>query len=255
MEQKPEINENDHVYDNGHYPKEVKLDENYRFYNRNILFRIWSKFVLYLTRFWLIFPRMGLGVKVIGRKNKRKVKGALIVSNHIHPLDAFFLASTFYFSKVYVTMLQSNLGFGFASRYMRYAAAVPIPTERRLLRKFNQETAQALERGDNILFYPEAALVLYCDHIRRFLPGAFHFAVVNNRPIIPCCFTFHKPKGIYKLFRKKPLIHVNILEPYYFKDCGNRSESIELASKEVHKIINDYFVAHSDYYFPENQKK
>lgn len=125
-----------------------------------------------------------------------------MVSNHIHPLDAFFIVGSMYFTKVYVTMLQSNLGFGLISKYMRLAAAVPIPEQRRLLRKFDQETAQTLDKKQNILFYPEAALMPYCDHIRNFLPGAFHFAVKYDKPILPCCFTFHKPKGILKLFRK-----------------------------------------------------
>lgn len=252
MENKDSNNENVHTYDNGHYPKEVILKENYAFYNRSFLFKFAAKTILYLTRFWIFFAKLLMGIRVKGRKNKYKVKGAIIISNHIHPLDAFISASNFYFRKVYVTMLQSNLGFGFVSRYMRLAAAVPIPTERRQLRRFNKETADALKRGDNILFYPEAALVPYCDHIRNFLPGAFHFAVVNNAPIIPCCFTFHKPKGIRKLFSKKPVIRLTILEPYFISDTGNRNETIEKAKNDVHKIMSDFFLEHSDFYYPKN---
>lgn len=248
--------ENEHTYDNGFHPKEVVLKENYKFYNQNIFFRFISELTVWFTRLWILVPRLWMGVKVYGRKNKRKEKGVILVSNHIHPLDAFFLATTFYFRKVYVTMLQSNLGFGIASRYMRIAAAVPIPTERRQLRRFNEETKIALEKGKNILFYPEAALMPYCDHIRNFLPGAFHYAVIHDRPILPCCYTFHKPKGIYKLIRrKKPTIHFHILEPYYIKYSDNRNETIQRTTDEVHKIISDFFIAHSDYYYDDTQKK
>lgn len=242
-------NENQHTYDNGFHPKEVKLKDNYRFYNRSFWFQLGSVFIKIFTRFWLIFPKIFLGYRVKGRKNKSKVKGAIVVSNHIFVIDALLLVSSFWRRKVYVTMLQSNLGFGFASKYMRVGAAVPIPTERRLLRKFNKETVEILKKGKNVLFYPEAALMPYCDHIRNFLPGAFHYALLADAPILPCCFTFHKPRGLYKLFRKKPTIHLNILEPYSLKQCETRNETIQQATTEVQKIISDYFISHSDYYY------
>ena len=249
-------NENEHTYDNGFHPKEVHLKENYKFYNQNIFFRFFSMLTKWFTRIWIIFPRIFLGIHVKGRKNKRKVKGAIMVSNHIHQLDAFFLVTTMYYRKCYVTMLESNLGFGIVSKYMRLAAAVPIPTERRLLRKFSEETGEILKKGRNVLFYPEAALMPYCDHIRNFLPGAFHYAVANERPILPCCFTFHKPKGIYKLFRrKKPVIHCNILEPYFIQPKETRKETIEQEKKEVHDIMESFFIKHSDYYYENGNKK
>lgn len=248
-------NENKHTYDNGFHPKEVVLDKNYKFYNRSFIFRLGSKLILYLTRVWIIFPKIFMGVKIRGRKNLKKVKGALVVSNHIHPLDAFFLASSFYFRKIYVTMLQSNLGFGVVSKYMRIAAAVPIPTEMHMMRKFNRETKEVLDKGDLILFYPEAALVPYCDHIRNFLPGAFHYAVVNDKPIVPCCFTFHKPKGILKIFRRnKPTLKANVLDPYFIKQEGSKAEIIQKTTADVNKIISDFFIANSDFYYENGIK-
>ncbi len=255
MEEKQIKNENEHTYDNGFHPKQVVLNENYIFYNRRLSFRIASKIIVFFTRLWLVVPKWWMGLKITGKENKRKVKGALMVSNHIHPLDAFFIVGSMYFTKVYVTMLQSNLGFGLISKYMRLAAAVPIPEQRRLLRKFDQETAQTLDKKQNILFYPEAALMPYCDHIRNFLPGAFHFAVKYDKPILPCCFTFHKPKGILKLFRKKPVVHLHFFEPYFIKQEENRTKTIEQTTENIHKMISDYFIEHSDYYYENGIKK
>ena len=248
-------NENAHTYDNGFPPKEVHLKPNYKFYHYKIFFRFFSWLTVLFTRLWLMFPRFFMGVKTTGRKNKRSVKGAIMVSNHIHPLDAFYLAASLYGKKVYVTMLESNLGFGIASRYMRIAAAVPIPTERRQIKRFSEQTEKALKKGKNILFYPEAALMPYCDHIRNFLPGAFHYAVSCNAPILPCCFTFHKPKGIRKLFRgKKPVVHCNYLKPYYITPKETRRETLEATTQEVHDIINKYFIEHSDFYYENGIK-
>lgn len=248
-------NENEHTYDNGWRPKEVKLKPNYKFYNRNIFFIFFSQVILFVSRVWVFFARLILGVKIKGRKNKHKVKGAIIICNHVHPLDSFFLVTNFHFRKVYVTMLESNLGFGWMSVYMRLAAAVPIPTDRRQIRRFGEQTEKTLKKGRNILFFAEAALMPYCDHIRNFLPGAFHYAVSFDRPILPCCITFHKPKGIYKLFhKKKPVMRLNFLDPYYIKQQESRKDTIETATQEVHKIIADYFKQNSDYYYENGEK-
>ena len=59
------------------------------------------------------------------------------------------------------------------------------------------------------------------------------FAVVNNKPILPCCITFHKPKGLLKFFKKKPCVHINFLEPYYITNTGNRSQDIERTIKSA----------------------
>ena len=247
-------NENKHTYDNGFHPKEVVLKENYKFYNYNIFFRFFGYLLLVITRIWLIIPKLIMGFKIKGNKNRKGVKGAIVISNHIHMLDAFFLAASFYGTKTYVTMLQSNLGFGIVSKYMRIAAAVPIPTERRLLRRFNEQTKDALNRGKNIIIYPEAALMPYCDHIRNFLPGAFHYAVVNDAPIIPAVYTFHKPKGLRKLFRKKPVIHLNFLEVYHITQTGNRSEDIKKTCNDLNKIVTDFFNNNSDYFYENGEK-
>ena len=107
-----------------------------------------------------------------------------------------------------------------------------------------------IKNGNNILFYAEAALIPYCDHIRNLMPGVFHYAYASTKKIIPTVITFHKPKGLYKLFRRnKPCIHYNVLEPYYMEDLDNKRKSIEKAKEDVEKIMTDYFIQHSDYYY------
>lgn len=243
-------NENEHTYDNGFHPKEVKLKENYKFYNNNPFFVIASHIALLFTKFYIFFYKhFVLGYKIVGKKNwKAHKKGNFIICNHIHNLDCFMITTALYPHKVHTTVLQSNLGFPVFSRYIRIAGAVPIPEDRRLLRVFKEETCKAIAKGKNIIFFAEASLVPYCDHIRNFMPGAFHFAVDSNSPILPMVYTFHKPKGIRSLWRKKPFMHLNILPLYEITNLENKKETINKAMSDVHKIINDYFVEHSDYY-------
>ena len=62
--------------------------------------------------------------------------------------------------------------------------------------------------------------------------------------------TFHKPKGLYKLVRrKKPCIHLNLLPPYEIKDIKNRRERLEVTQREIHQIMSDFFIKNSDYFY------
>ena len=245
-----EKNENQHTYDNGFHPKEVILKENFKFYLNNIFFKFFSTLLILITKFFLFFPKhLVWGFKIIGKKNKKYAKGSVIISNHIHQLDALILITSYPFKRIYCTTLQSNLGFGIVSKYFRLGGAVPIPNNLKLFKKFTKETKEALESKSSILVYPEASLMPYCDHIRPFLPGAFQFALNANAKILPTVYTFHKPKGIYKLTRrKKPCIHYNILNPYTIKDMGNRKLTMETAAKELNDMLSKYFIENSDYF-------
>lgn len=245
------INDDDYVYDNGIHPKKVKLKSNYRFYRTNIFFKIWNKIWLYIISFIMFFAKkLVWGYKVIGKKNKKYAKGAIIVQNHIHQLDGGSVLPTFRHKKIFITMLESNLGFGYISHIFRNCGAVPIPTDSALFMKFYRKTTEMLNKGYTIVVFPEAMLYPYCDHIRKFHSGAFKFAYSSEKKLIlPAVTTYHKPKGLYKLTRgKKPCFHYNILEPYYIKDMGNKKLTIDTAVKEVHDIMSNYFIEHSDYF-------
>ena len=233
--------ENKHTYDNGFHPREVKLKENYKFYNRTILFRFFSAIIVFFTIIFIVpIKRIFYGFRVKGKENLKGIKGAVTISNHILPLDAFFLVSTLYPKKTYITMLESNLGFPVFSQYIRLAAATPIPTNPKLFIKFLKETKATLENNNFVHIYPEAALIPYCDHIRPFLPGAFHIAYNSKVPIIPMVYTFHKRKGIFK-FKKKPCITLNILKPYHIDETLPKKEAINKLNNDLFNIINDYF--------------
>ena len=250
MENK-DIKDEDYVYDSGIHPKKVKLKSNYRFYRTNIFFRIWNKIWLYIISFIALFPKkLVWGYKIYGKKNRKYAKGAIIIQNHIHQLDGGSILPTFRGKRVFITMLETNLGFGYISHVFRNCGCVPIPTEPGMFKKFSRKTIDVLNNGYNVIFYPEAMIYPYCDHIRKFKLGAFKFAYEsNNKIIIPTVTTYHKPKGLYKLTRgKKPCFHYHILEPYYVKNLGNKRLSIEKACNDVHDIMTKFFIENSDYF-------
>ena len=250
-------NENTHTYDNGFHPKEVILKPDYVFYHHGFWFWLINKITVYVSSFFLFFPKFfWWGFRVKGKKNKKHIKSCLIISNHTLPSDIFLIKTSIKTKKVYMTSLQSNMGFGLISTYFRWGGAVPIPDDMGMLLKFNKRTYEEIKRGSSILFYPEAALVPYCDHIRPFMPGVFHYAYGSTKKIVPMVFTYHKPKGWYKLTRRgKPVAHLNILEPYYMDDSINKKLSMEKAKNELEKIMGDYFIKNSDFYYDKDGNK
>jgi len=253
--EKETVNENVHTYDNGFHPKEVKLKDDYKLYRRGIFFRIGRKLLIGFFVLTFFFAKtLVWGYKVKGRKNLKGIKGGVILCNHTHQLDAFMICTSLFFRSIYITMLESNLGFGFVSKIFRLGGAVPIPTGRTLFKRFNKETPEMIKKGHHILVYPEAALMPYCDHIRPFMSGAFHIAMNADCVIIPTVMTFHKPRGLYRITRgkKKPCMKYNILPPYYPKDMGNKRLTMDTAMNEINQIMSDYFIKHSDFYYDEN---
>ena len=170
--------------------------------------------------------------------------------------DAFFIGWSLMRRRVYITSLQSNLGlpFGFG-KMIRIMGAVPIPEEKKQIPRFRKQFLEEIEWKRKILIYPEASLIPFCDHIRPFKKGAFRLALVEDTPIQPIVFTYRKPKGLYRLFRRKPCLTLNFLEPYYPSNEGSHAERIERAMTDLHKQMSDFFNEKSTYFYHKKEKK
>ena len=232
------------TYNNGFIPKKVVLKDNYNFYPSSKLFKFCNFIVVFITKILIIIPKLLIGYKVIGKKKIKNVNNAIIISNHAHVLDAFLIGTTLFPKRIYCTMLQSNLGFSFISKYLRICGAVPIPTNLNHKKKFVTDTITTL-KNSSILFFPERGLIPFNNEIKEFDTGAFNIAYKTNSLIVPIMLTFHKPNGIYKLFRRKPLVHLNILKPYKVVDKV-------LAKNELYEIMTSYFLENSDFFFNTN---
>lgn len=252
------IDENEHQYHTVD-AKPVVLKDNYNFFYRSKFKYFGSRFLVIFLGI-LIFPWIIIfnGFRIKGKKNYRKIKkhGCIFISNHVNPGDAFFIGWTLMFKRVYFTSLQSNLGlpFGFG-RFLRRMGAVPIPEKKNQLPRFRKQLLEDLERGRKVTVYPEAALIPYCDHIRPFKKGAFRLALVENTPILPIVFTYRKPKGLYRIWRRKPCLTINFLEPYYPTTEGSHAERIEKAMNETHDIMEKFFNENTTYFLKKKEKK
>jgi 1-acyl-sn-glycerol-3-phosphate acyltransferase len=233
-----------HTYNNGFKPNKVVLKDNYIFYPKSLTYKIFNFITILISNILILIPKLIIGYKVIGKKNLKKVKNAVFISNHAHVLDAFLIGTTLFPKKIYCTTLQSNMGFPIISKYLRLCGAVPIPMLLNHKKRFYIESINTL-KNNSILFYPEASLIPFSNRIREFDTGAFNIAYKSNSLIVPIMLTFHKPNGIYKFIRRKPLVHLNILKPYKVTDKI-------LAKDELYEIMNSYFLENSDFFFNTN---
>ena len=254
----PVVDENAHTYHTVD-AKPVVLKDNYNFFFQ-------SKFKYFMSRFIMIlvgcicmpFILLFTGLRIRGRKNYKlvKKKGCILISNHINPGDAFFTGWSLMRRRVYITSLQSNLGlpFGFG-KMIRIMGAVPIPEEKKQIPRFRSQFLKEIEKKRKILIYPEAALIPFCDHIRPFKKGAFRLAIVEDTPILPIVYTYRKPKFLYRLFRRKPCLTLNFLEPYYPPTEGSHAYRIEKTMDDLHQIMSDFFNEKSTYFYHKKEKK
>lgn len=240
-EKKASYDENLHTYKTIE-AKPIYLKDDYYFFKQPLYKRFFNKILMFfVTLVCQTIVRLQIGYKIKGKKNLRGVKGAIIVANHIHPSDAFMIATAFYPRRVFMTMLQTNLGLP-GGKIARTLGGIPIPDRRNLLERFMQEMKYTLETKKQLVgIYPEAALIPYSNEIREFKKGAFRFALLADVPIVPMVWTYHKPRGIYKLFKKKPCLHLNVLKPYTVTKLEKKHETIDKALNDVHDIMESFF--------------
>ena len=189
----------------------------YKYYNKDRSFRL-LKFMhravsnVFLCAYLKCFHR----VKVIGKQNVAALKrrGAVIVSNHIHPLDIQMI-STFVFGMRPVHWLTLSRNMDLSVRFfIQNSGGVPIPDDRDQKKRCFAEMGELLRDGGLLHICPEGSLVELCDDIRPFKDGAFRFAFENRVPLVPVTLRFvaYNPKGKKYKF---PRFIIDVAEPIY----------------------------------------
>lgn len=204
-------------------PLSYKVDEHFRFVNRNVLFRIGSSLLFYLIGMPVlsIASRVFLGLRIKGQQNLRYLKGgAITVTNHVHMLDSPMVACSLFPRKPLFASLKSNFEIPFIRWLVRLLGGVPIPESPKALHAFMEAMRKQLQKGRIVHFYPEASLWQRYNELRPFKNGAFHLAVKSGVPIVPMVFTFREPCGLVKKLHKKQLVTLTIGKPEYPAEQG-----------------------------------
>jgi len=230
--------------------KPVKLKKDYVFFIQNPLFKMVSFFVVLLMKVLLYFGygKLFRHVKVHGKKNLKYLKKDrfVLISNHMHVFDAVWIGTVIFPKKLYVTMLQSNLGLPLMGPILRVAGGIPIPETKDHMVRFLGELKTELSKKTPVLVMPEAAIKPYHAGIRKFLSGAFRFAIDTDSKILPIVYTYRKPRSIFKFLFRKPWLDMHILEPVEPIIGETKQQSLTLTKDYVHKLMSEHFNTHSE---------
>lgn len=233
-------NENEHVIEMWR-PLEFNIDENYEYIPKGKIFNYFSNMLYYGVAVPVLYllTKALYDLEIEGKENIQKLEtGAVTVSNHVLILDCAMVGLALDDKKVYYTTLEDSFKIPFVRHLIKLLRAIPIPTENKNKPYFMKALDEILQNGDIVHFYPEASLWPYHNKIRNFKTGAFRFAIRNNVPIIPIVFTFRRPNGIRRIFKKKSDVTLTILEPIKYEGKDSKQD-IEEFKKQVYDIMQD----------------
>ena len=112
-----------------------------------------------------------------------------------------------------MTSIKGNFQTPGVSFLVKVLGAVPIPEKPKALRNFFSAMQAETQRGRIVHFYPEASLWPGHTQLRPFKKGAFYLAVNADMPVLPMVVKQRAPKGLFRLYKKKPCISILVGKP------------------------------------------
>lgn len=235
-------------YTDGHYLVVKKnnhavFDDNYVYVDKSKKYRRRAN-LMRIATVCLAFPVMKLvtNVRIVGRKNIKKHKelfknGVVSVSNHVHLWDYIAVMMAVRPFRPYHPSWDVNCR-GENKTLIRYNGGIPVPVNSiRATMQFSKAIHQLLEEGNWYHTYAEGSMWEYYQPIRPFKKGAFHFAVDTDKPVLPMAFSYRKPKGIGKLFYRKPWLTLTVGEPLFADKSLTPFKAIEDLTIRAHREV------------------
>jgi 1-acyl-sn-glycerol-3-phosphate acyltransferase len=195
--------------------------------------RVWMTFFLYL---------IGCPFKIKGVENFQKGKNYVIVCNHNSLIDVPI--TTPFMPRANKTIAKTSFAYIPIFGWIYSAGSVLVDRKNDKSRKESfQKMKRALERGFDMVIYPEGTRNRTGDPLKSFYDGAFKLAVDTGNAIMPALlFNTAKVLPVNKPFYLSPhKLEMHFLPPI---DSSNIS-SRELKNK-VFKIMWDYLEANKN---------
>lgn len=201
---------------------------------RSWLLRIVALVFLPIGNFW----RYRFVIK--GRKYARKVKlkGGIVVANHVLNMDAAIISSSIFNDrKLFFVILGENATIPLAGKLITALGGVPIADDIKGTKKFFSFCGWLLRKRRPILVFPEKALWHGYKGIRPFDKGAFTLATKNNKPVLPVVITFKNRKT--RRGSQKYKVYFNIQPAVYPDQSLTGSAQAQELCDRTHKIFVD----------------
>lgn len=245
-----------HMVENKQTPIEREIDENYKFINKNIFFRLTGR----------LFRRLGISLlgpwikhryklQIVGKQNIKLVrrKGVVVTVNHVHNFDTpLIITRLLRHRKCYFVTLKDNVNLPFLGFILRAMGGIPIPSSMKAMPIFEDTINSLLEKKKAVIICPEASLWPYYRDVRPFKKGAFRFAVKNNVPVLPVVMSFRRKLRRFQKNNKnkkyKYYFTVHIGQPIYPDNNLTTSKIKDLTDRtfDYYRKTIDAFYAEED---------
>lgn len=134
---------------------------------------------------------------VVNMEVLNQIEGGFVLTcNHFNPFDNFALHEILgpYLKKnkkrFFKVIREGNFSFpGLYGYFFRNCDTLPLSSNFHTMKKFTESIDIILKRGDIVLIYPEQGMWWNYKKPRPLKPGAFHYAVKANVPVVPCFIT------------------------------------------------------------------
>ena len=220
------------------------FDENYPYVDKSFGYRFrhfWMRVLTVTVGFAAVRIRSLL--KVEGRENLKKHKAVIkngIVScvNHVFIWDFIGIMYAVRHYRPWIPVWDKNMR-GWARNLIRYNHGIPLPVDDRRATAAFAHAIDSLLTDDKawVHFSAEGSMWEYYMPIRPFKKGAFTFAVRNKVPVLPMAYSYRKPRGLQKLFWKKPLLTLRIGEPIFPDLELNKVAAADDLARRAHAAV------------------
>ena len=237
-----EIEETEHILHMWE-PLSFETYEGYKYRHTSLIFRFFSSLLHALVYLILIiFNALAFGFTVKGKKKLYELsnQGFVTISNHVHPMDCTMVGVAMGARRMNYITLESNFRIPVIRHIIKLLGGVPLSKKPHEMTEMFAEMKNAISDGECVHVYPETVMHPYYDKLtRKFQDGAFRLAYDARSPVVPLVFTFHEPFGIFKLYKRKPIIRLSVLDPVYPDYTGTRQECITRLKNKCKSEMND----------------
>lgn len=171
--------------------------------------------------------------EVKGLENLASVDGAIITCNHFNAFDSFVMQHVFKLSKhkkrMYRVIREGNYTSfkGFFGFLMRNCDTLPLSSNTATMKKFYSAVNKALQGKNCVLVYPEQSMWWNYRKPKPLKNGAYHLAVRNNVPVVPCFITLEDSDMIGEDGFPVQIYTPHIGKPIYQDNSLNKVDAIE----------------------------